>query len=118
MVRVAVFSFVVSLGMAGAGAAEETWTRLKGEEIREALSQRSLVYGDGDVQEFGADGSTVYEDGKRSTGRWSIRGDRYCSLWPPSDAWACYRVHRHARGLDLLFTAANGERVVGRYNDL
>ncbi len=45
-------------------------------------------------QYFSADGATPYfgSDGPASQGRWQVRGDRYCSLWPPSNAWSCYNV--------------------------
>ena len=48
-------------------------------------------------QTFESDGQTVYTaiDGRPtppSHGRWAVRGDQYCSVWPPSDRWECYDV--------------------------
>jgi hypothetical protein len=74
---------------------------------------RTLGYADGTLQDFKADGQTLYGD---SSGRWEVRGDRYCSQWPPSDRWDCHGVER--RGLDIRFTDARGTVVVGRYVDL
>jgi hypothetical protein len=45
-----------------------------------------------------------------------VRGDRYCSVWPPSDRWTCYRVDRDR--LDIRFTDDAGNTLVGRYVDL
>lgn len=45
-------------------------------------------------QYFAADGATPYygSNGPASHGKWQVRGDQYCSLWPPSNAWSCYDV--------------------------
>jgi hypothetical protein len=44
-------------------------------------------------QFFAADGGTIYfGDGPSSAGHWKAEGGQYCSLWPPSDQWACYQV--------------------------
>jgi hypothetical protein len=44
-------------------------------------------------QYFAADGTTVYfGDGPSSIGRWEVRGNQYCSLWPPVAEWECYDV--------------------------
>ncbi len=44
------------------------------------------------AQSFKAGGDTVFDNGRLSTGQWQVRGGRYCSVWPPSDRWACYDV--------------------------
>ncbi|MBB5514647.1 hypothetical protein FHS89_000653 [Rubricella aquisinus] len=79
-------------------------------EIEAALSGRSVVYGDGVVQSFDASGETVYGT---SRGRWAARGGSYCSLWPPSDDWACYRVTRIEGG--IRFTDGAGRVFDGTY---
>jgi hypothetical protein len=91
----------------------EDWQPLDGAGIATALAARVLVYDGGALQDFFADGRTLYED---QWGHWEVRGDRYCSVWPPSDRWACYAVA--IRGIDLRFTAEGGAETVGRYTDL
>lgn len=95
-------------------AAAEGWERLDGGALRAALEGRTLVYADGTVQDFGADGQTLY--GAESRGRWRVEGDRYCSVWPPSDRWACYDVERD--GVRLRFLSEEGAETVGVYGDL
>jgi hypothetical protein len=101
--------------LAGPVAAEE-WQVLSGAQVRDALAARVLGYADGATQNFFADGRTLYEKGSPSWGRWRVEGDRYCSVWPPSDRWACYGVER--RGIDIRFSADGGAQTVGRYVDL
>lgn len=114
----------LALGLAGAlflsgfALADDGWVTLAGDEIGPALSARHLVYDGGATQQFNADGSTDYESGRPSHGSWRVEGERYCSVWPPSDRWACYRVERSADGLALRFVAEDGSASVGRYDDL
>ena len=96
-------------------ALAEDWVRLTGPQITEALTARVLSYADGTTQEFKAGGQTMAGSGE---GRWRVEGDRYCSVWPPSESWACYDVDRAARGLDVRFTDDAGSVTVGRYTDL
>ena len=96
-----------------APAAADDWERLDGPGIKAALSARVLGYPDGTLQDFFADGRTLNGD---SAGRWEVRGDRYCSVWPPSDRWACYLVDRNR--LDIRFTDDAGDMTIGRYVDL
>jgi hypothetical protein len=104
---------VVLAGLGTLPAFAEDWERLKAAAIVEALSSRVLAYPGGILQDFMADGRTLYGD---STGRWEVRGDLYCSVWPPSDRWSCYAVDR--KGPDIRFTAEDGSDTVGRYVDL
>jgi hypothetical protein len=104
--------------IAGAALAGDGWTRLTGAEVSEALAARSVIYEDGSDQDFRADGGTTYTTDTQSLGHWEVRGDDYCSVWPPSDRWACYAVERSADGLDIRFVAADGGATTGRYNDL
>jgi hypothetical protein len=94
-------------------ALAEGWERLDGPGITAALAARVLGYPDGTLQDFFADGRTLYGE---SWGQWEVRGDRYCSVWPPSDRWACHGVDRS--GLDIRFTDDAGATTVGRYVDL
>lgn len=47
-------------------------------------------------QYFHKNGETPYVDanGDKTYGEWTVRGDKYCSLWPPSDHWSCFDVMR------------------------
>ena len=105
----------VALAVWPVGASAEDWARLAGPDIRAALTARVLGFADGTTQEFRADGTTLAGSGE---GRWRVDGDRYCSAWPPAEAWACYDVEREAGGLDLRFTSDDGSVSVGRYTDL
>ncbi|MEX3007404.1 hypothetical protein [Hoeflea sp. TYP-13] len=67
--------------------------RLSGKEIASLLPEITASIGS-IKQTFAADGGTVFtQDGRVSNGRWRVRGDFYCSTWPPSGAWRCYEVH-------------------------
>jgi hypothetical protein len=80
-----------SLSSTSAGA-------LDGKAI-EPLLNDATVYGlplaaDSWRQFFSKGGETIYVDaaGHKTYGQWLVRGDKYCSLWPPSDRWVCYAV--------------------------
>ena len=88
-------------------APAQDWQALKGAQIRAALAGRQLDYASGSVQDFRASGRTLYSAGADSWGYWRVQGDQYCSMWPPSDLWACY---------DLL-QAGNRLRFVGAAGD-
>ena len=47
-------------------------------------------------QFFSRNGQTPYMDGDgdKTFGIWLVRGDKYCSQWPPSDRFVCYGVER------------------------
>ena len=47
-------------------------------------------------QFFDHNGDTPYIDvgGSKTSGRWLVRGDQYCSQWPPSDQYRCYGVEK------------------------
>ncbi len=107
------------VALAAGPAAAEDWRMLTGPEITQALAARLVVYETGARQDFMAGGLTTYEkQGSVSSGAWRVEGDRYCSQWPPRDAWACYDVAVSADGLDVRFTGAGTDVSVGRYGDL
>jgi hypothetical protein len=109
----------LSLALLSSPVMAQDWQPLKGAEITQALSARVLAYPDGKTQNFFADGRTLYEGGGSSqSGQWRVEGDRYCSVWPPSDRWSCYGVEREAQGLDLRFVDDGGTATAGRYVDL
>lgn len=67
--------------------------QLTGPEIA-ALLPKIAAIGDDDRQVFAANGETVFSKAAEDRfGRWEIRGDRYCSLFPPSTDWICRAVH-------------------------
>jgi hypothetical protein len=47
-------------------------------------------------QYFNRNGETPYIDagGQKTFGQWMMRGDQYCSVWPPSDHYSCYDVEK------------------------
>ena len=100
-------------------ASADEWNALTGDRIRTALSARVLGYPEGKTQNFLADGRTLSEGGGSSHwGRWRVEGDRYCSVWPPSDRWSCYGIEAAAGGQDLRFVSQGGFVTTGRYIDL
>jgi len=100
-------SFAVLMALPFAvGAQDANWQSLTGPEIREALTGRTVDYA-GQWQDFRASGRTLYFSGRESWGYWQVRGDQYCSMWPPSDLWACYDMAR--RGDTLRFIGAAGD---------
>ncbi len=87
-------------------AAEEFQT-LSGEGILATLTEQKLDYGDGVWQTFEPSMLTQYFAGGPSEGRWAVRGDQYCSLWPPSDLWACYDVQQKGQTIRFVDDAGN-----------
>ena len=68
---------------------------LSGNEIRLWLTDSTAISKDPDApwaQYFAADGDTPYwvPGNAVSRGQWSVRGDQYCSRWPPNMDWDCY----------------------------
>lgn len=95
------------------------WQKLNGAEIEIALTARTLHYDkDQAIQNFFADGRTLYEVGNPSWGRWRTKGNKYCSIWPPSNVWVCYDLERHKMGLLLRFISKDGRIFSGKYIDL
>ena len=86
-------------------ALAEDWVPLDGPAISTALTDQRLRY-TAARQHFGADGQTLYDAGRPSWGSWAVRGDQYCSVWPPSDLWACYDVSQN--GDMIRFIASDG----------
>jgi len=95
-----------------AGAQE--WRALSGPDIAEALTGRILQYDSGAWQDFRASGRTLYNAGADSWGYWAVREDAYCSMWPPSDLWACYGVEASDDAIRFVGDAP-GDITTGRY---
>jgi hypothetical protein len=107
---------LTALAAVPASAAER---RLSGTEIRATLDGRTIVgEGDGGIwrQSFAKDGDTRHAMGAgHSDGFWDVRGDQYCSRWPPGDRWTCYDVL--SDGTTVTFVSPAGERSTGRVQD-
>ncbi|WP_171130129.1 MULTISPECIES: hypothetical protein [unclassified Ruegeria] len=96
-------------------AAADTFNTLSGDEILTALSGQKLDYGQGVWQVFEPSMVTNYFSGGPSTGRWAVRGDQYCSIWPPLDLWACYDVQQ--KGDVIRFVDDAGGITDGTYSE-
>ena len=99
------------LALAGPATAE-SWVAMSGEDILAALTDREAVY-DGAKQHFYASGRTLYDAGTPSWGYWQVRGDKYCSQWPPADDWDCYLMDSAKNGM-IRFTSEFGGTTEGK----
>lgn len=84
--------------LAVAQPAGADWRTPAEDEIRAFLSGYT-VSGNQDgmawKQEFFPSGATNYYQGDMrdaSFGLWTVRGNLYCSKWPPVEHWSCYRL--------------------------
>ena len=109
--------------VAGLATAHAEPVRMNGAEITEALAGK-IVAGNQKGrewrQEFRASGWTSYREtnggsSSPSEGRWRVQGDQYCSVWPPSDFWACYDMARD--GEEIMFVESDGTQWRARYVD-
>ncbi len=112
----------LTLALLAAPAAAETWLPLDGPAVEAALAARVIAWEGGALQDFSADGRTLYaadaRSGVHAWGRWTVRGDRVCTAWPPTEGWRCYRLERAPDAPRLRFTADDGSRVTATYIDL
>ncbi len=64
-------------------------------------------------QYFNKNGETPYLDADRQKtyGQWLMRGDKYCSVWPPSDHYSCYDVEKSASpdGMPTIIFVSGGD---------
>ena len=103
--------FALVAGLLASAAGAQDWRPLVGEEIAAFLTDREVGY-DRACQRFFASGRTLYNAGQVSWGYWQVRGDRYCSQWPPSGLWDCYLVQR--QGTDgVRFVGPDGSATTG-----
>ncbi len=103
---------LAALALAAAPAAAETWRSLTGAEIAAALTGRTVIYGP-DEQVFFPTGRTRHRLLGDRWGWWEVRGDAYCSLWPPREDWECFEVEQDMTGARLRFTDAEGQVTEG-----
>ena len=108
--------FCLMLLTAGGPVWADDWRPLSGDAIREALSDRPVDY-EAAWQRFTASGMTLYNAGQDSWGNWDVRGDAYCSEWPPQSAWVCYDVDLDADGQRVRFRGAGNDVTVGRFRE-
>jgi hypothetical protein len=108
------FALIVLLICPLTASADETWTPMKGDEIRAALTGRTLQYQTA-WQDFRASGKTLYTAGADSWGNWRIEDDQYCSQWPPNDLWTCYKMDRS--GEKLRFVGPNNDMTEAVYTE-
>lgn len=81
-------------------------TKMTPEEFETLLAGNTMIgeWGSSPYRQyFSEDGITIYlSNGSQSEGTWRIADDgKYCSVWPPSPAEACYIVTR--RGGELIW---------------
>ena len=96
--------------LALAAWADTDWQKMSGVEISTALTEQTVVY-ESARQVFYASGRTLYTTSEDSWGTWAVRGDRYCSQWPPNADWACYEMYR--MGETLKWTDTWGSESIG-----
>ena len=92
--------------------------KLSGAEIMAALSDHTFggMREDGKSWEqvFQKSGVTFYTiGGAQSQGVWAVRGDQYCSQWPPNESWTCYEMAKNAD--TYSFISASGQKSSGHF---
>jgi hypothetical protein len=114
------FALVCLIAAATGTAHGETLTH---DQIEPALNDVTVWYEPMSAtsarQFFNHNGETPYvdESGTKTFGRWLVRGDKYCSQWPPSDHYVCYGVERSvdAKGRTIItfLSGGDGKRYTG-----
>ncbi|SFS07598.1 hypothetical protein [Yoonia litorea] len=103
---------LIAVLMLAVPAQADGWRVMSGAEITRALTDRTLIYSAA-TQRFYASGRTLYDAGRESWGYWAVRGDQYCSQWPPSDGWDFYDMATD--GTQLRFIASDGSTTDGAF---
>ncbi len=103
--------FALILVIFGGVAHGQDWQSIDGQQIRDTLSDKVVIY-DNAEQKFFSSGRTLYNAGQDSWGTWAVRGDKYCSQWPPSEQWTCYSMTR--AGQRVQFVDGNGNVFEGQ----
>lgn len=105
-----IFACAMLLGAAPLASEEGPWAAMSGAQITQALTDRSVHYASA-TQDFRVSGRTLYNAGRDSWGYWAVRGDQYCSLWPPQDLWECYDMAQN--GDQVQFIGSAGDITTG-----
>jgi hypothetical protein len=93
----------------------EAGEALKGADVEATLNNTTAYYlplsTTSARQFFNKNGETIYIDnlGAKTYGAWLVRGDGYCSVWPPSEHYVCYPLEK-ATGADgkVTYTFVSG----------
>lgn len=89
-------------------AVQAAETKLTGAEMQSILYDK-ILYGKDAEQIFQKSGVTFYTaSGGQSQGNWKVEGEKYCSQWPPNQAWACYDMTQD--GNKFTFISKDGNR--------
>jgi hypothetical protein len=89
-------------------SAQAAETNLTSAQMQMILSDK-VLYGKEAEQIFQKSGITFYSaGGSQSQGNWKIDGEKYCSQWPPNEAWACYDMTQD--GDKITFISKDGNR--------
>lgn len=108
-------SMALGLALAASSAvAESSFAPVAEGQVFLLLAGRSVDYDDAS-QFFAHSGETIYRRGDPSRGRWAERDGQYCSVWPPSDRWACYDLLVSDDGARLRFIGPAGDVTEGRF---
>ena len=88
---------------------------LTGPQIEAVLDDATVIYQGGEIQTFYKSGRTLYNNGQPSWGYWTVRGNQYCSQWPPADGWDCYAVAGAHN--TILFISSTGYVTAGTFQE-
>jgi hypothetical protein len=78
----------------------EAGEAMKGADVEATLNNTTAYYvplGPTSARQFfNKNGETIYVDdkGAKTIGAWLVRGDAYCSVWPPSEHYVCYPLEK------------------------
>ncbi len=106
-----VLAITVALGATPGRLMAQDFEPMTGAQIEAGLKNMILTYPGGELQSFFPSGRTLYDAGRPSWGYWEVRGDQYCSQWPPADGWACYDMDTN--GTVLRFIGESGDVTPG-----
>ena len=99
---------LISLALFMTSGASVAELKLSGAEMQAMLSDK-ILYAKDVEQIFQKSGTTFYSSGGgQSQGNWKIDGEKYCSQWPPNQAWACYDMTQN--GNKVAFISKDGQR--------
>ena len=107
MRKILVLGMILPLMLPVVAVAQEDWVELSGPDISAVLTDWTVQY-ENAHQIFFSSGRTLYDTGVESWGSWDVRGDQYCSQWPPAAGWACYDIQMETISGTIRFIGASG----------